>query len=256
MDLENGSLLVPSNIRFLSFRVDFPLPWWWEKGYPSISKGNFQLSWAGDIWQTSGCKLWIQEFPHHCETPSHSGWKKPPKNVGKNHLVPYFKPPEVDITWVLIPLVWGKKMHFGVWSEKKHHVGKERQHTATLCKQGSWDNTSWRILATFQPQTKAPNGSRVHDLIPRNGYPKRPSWNYRPFLLGGQFFSRSHLASSLGAISSTFLLGKVEQLRHDHYCCFMFMAVQRVTTNPLVDTTTPNEWLVCHWLLGSKLLHN
>ena len=66
----------------------------------------------------------------------------------------------------------------------------------------------------------------------------------------GQFFSRSHLASSLGAISSTFLLEKVEQLRHDHYCCFMFMAVQRVTTNPLVETTTPNEWLVCHWLLG------
>ena len=29
-----------------------------------------------------------------------------------------------------------------------------------------------------------------------------------------------------------------------------FMAVQRVTTNPLVETTTPNEWLVCHWLLG------
>ena len=200
MDLENGSLLVPSNIRFLSFRVDFPLPSWWEKGYPSISKGNFQLSWAGDIWQTSGCKLWIQEFPHHCETPSHSGWKKPPKNVGKNHLVPYFKPPEVDITWVLIPLVWGKKMHFGVWSEKK-----------TSCWKGTStyrNSLQTRFLRQYFLENSChfPASDKGSEWVPRKGCPKRPSWNYRSFLLGVQFFSRSHRASSLGAISSTFLL--------------------------------------------------
>ena len=189
--------------------------------------------------------------------PKSFGVKKATQKCGK-------KPPSsiFQTTWGWHHLSFNstclrkKKCILAFEVKKKYHVGKERQHTATLCKQGSWDNTSWRILATFQPQTKAPNGSRVHDLIPRKGYPKRPSWNYRSFLLGVQFFSRSHLASSLGAISSTFLLEKVEQLRHDHYCCFMFMAVQRVVTNPLVETTTPNEWLVCHWLLGSKLLHN
>ena len=180
--------------------------------------------------------------------PKSFGVKIHPK-MCRNHLVPYFKPPEVDITWVFN----------STFLRKKNILAFEVKKTSCWKGTSTYRNSlQTRFLRQYFLENSChfPASDKGSEWVPRKGCPKRPSWNYRPFLLGVQFFSRSHRASSLGAISSTFLLEKVEQLRHDHYCCFMFMAVQRVTTNPLVETTTPNEWLVCHWLLGSKLLHN
>ena len=120
------------------------------------------------------------------------GEKSHPKNVGKNHLVPYFKPPEVDITWVLIPLVWGKKNAFWRLKWKKNIMLERNVNIPQLSANKVLETI---LLGEFLPlsslRQRLRMGPECMIWFPAKVIQKGHLENYRSFLLGTILFKVS-----------------------------------------------------------------